>query len=220
MNEPGKRPRGLFPALTEATKLYRPLQPLLPLQELLPALSAFSLMAFMCASLIGTARPPLPLQEFFPAQPLSPLAQPPIPLHSFFVEQECLAAVAQPPLPLQAFLPSAPSPLHSFRPLQTCFSAALALASGFLSSPANALLPAIMPAATAPITLVNSLRSIHSLLVNPNPPAPWSPSRRRSSGDCPYAPFPAPCQGDGRPPAGTTPGRVGEFPAMLEFPPA
>lgn len=31
----------------------------------------------------ATAHPPLPLQEFFPAQPLSPLLQPPLPLHVF-----------------------------------------------------------------------------------------------------------------------------------------
>lgn len=31
----------------------------------------------------ATAQPPLPLQEFFPAQPLSPLLQPPLPLHVF-----------------------------------------------------------------------------------------------------------------------------------------
>src|SRR5438445_13708437 len=119
-------------------------------------------MAFMCASLIGTAQPPLPLQEFLPAQPLSPLEQPPMPLHSFLVAHECLATVAQPPLPLQAFLPSAPSPLHAFMPLQTWASLALAsfFAAGALSS-AKTLLPASMPAATAPITFVKSLRSIH-----------------------------------------------------------
>src|SRR5438445_3601304 len=120
-------------------------------------------MAFMCASLIGTAQPPLPLHEFLPAQPLSPLEQPPMPLHSFFVAHECLATVAQPPLPLQAFLPPAPSPLQLFMPLQTCFSGDLAsafLAAADLPASAKALLPASMPAATTPITFVNSLRSL------------------------------------------------------------
>ena len=37
------------------------------------------------------------LQEFLPAQPLSPPLQPPMPLHSFLPPQSCLATVAQPP---------------------------------------------------------------------------------------------------------------------------
>src|SRR5271163_3718686 len=40
----------------------------------------------------GTAQPPLPLQEFFPEQPLSPVLQPPCPLQEFFPAQSCLAA--------------------------------------------------------------------------------------------------------------------------------
>src|SRR5262245_29951241 len=89
----------------------------------------------------GTAQPPLPLQEFLPAQPASPDLQPPWPLHSFLPLQSCLAAVAQPPLPLQEFLPAQPAspdlqpplPLHSFMPLQACLSPAAA----FFSSAAN-----------------------------------------------------------------------------------
>src|SRR5260370_13698025 len=40
----------------------------------------------------GTAQPPLPLQEFFPLQPASPVLHPPWPLHSFLPEQSCFAA--------------------------------------------------------------------------------------------------------------------------------
>src|SRR6202035_1083333 len=42
----------------------------------------------------GTAQPPLPLQEFLPAQPLSPVLQPPCPLHSFMPLQSCLATLS------------------------------------------------------------------------------------------------------------------------------
>src|SRR5882672_1667789 len=121
----------------------------------------------MCSAFTGTEQPPLPLQEFLPAQPLSPGAHPPRPLHSFLPLQSCLAeAEAQPPLPLHAFLPSAPWPLHALWPLQTWASAfaLVSLAAAGAFSSANALLPASMPAATAPITFVNSLRSIRSLL--------------------------------------------------------
>src|SRR5215208_2944665 len=150
----GKRPRRPPPRWTlRQEACYRPLQPLLPLQELLPALS------LVCSAFTGTEQPPLPLQEFLPAQPASPPEQPPRALHSFLPLQSCLAeAEAQPPLPLHAFLPSPPWPLQALWPLQTCLSAALA--SAFFSSPAKALLPASIPAATAPITLVNSLRSM------------------------------------------------------------
>ena len=40
------------------------------------------------------AQPPLPLQEFFPLQPLSLVLQPPCPLHSFWPLHECLPASA------------------------------------------------------------------------------------------------------------------------------
>ena len=36
------------------------------------------------------AHPPLPLQEFLPLQPLSPVLHPPWPLHEFWPFQECL----------------------------------------------------------------------------------------------------------------------------------
>jgi hypothetical protein len=36
------------------------------------------------------AHPPLPLQEFLPLQPLSPVLHPPWPLHEFWPLQECL----------------------------------------------------------------------------------------------------------------------------------
>ncbi len=39
----------------------------------------------------GTAQPPLPLQEFFPEQPLSPVLHPPCPLQEFFPAHSCLA---------------------------------------------------------------------------------------------------------------------------------
>src|SRR6266487_6014869 len=77
---------------------------------------------FWCAALTGTVQPPFPLQEFFPAQPLSPGAHPPCPLQSFLPLQSCFR-VAQLPVPLQSFLPSAPWPLQSFLPLQTCLAA-------------------------------------------------------------------------------------------------
>src|SRR5262249_31835254 len=88
--------------------------------------------AFSCSILRGTSQPPLPLHAFLPAQPLSPLAQPPSALHVFWPLHECRAtSEAHPPLPLQSFLPTQPLlpqpclhepwPLHSLRPLQTCF---------------------------------------------------------------------------------------------------
>ena len=40
------------------------------------------------------AHPPLPLQEFLPLQPLSPVLQPPWPLHAFWPLHPCLAASA------------------------------------------------------------------------------------------------------------------------------
>src|SRR5262245_20211862 len=111
----------------------------------------------MWSALTGTSQPPLPLQEFLPAQPLSPALQPPRPLQSFLPLHSCLAAAdAQPPLPLHAFLPSAPLPLQLLWPLQMWVSALVSLASAFFAgaafSSAKALLPASMPAATTPIT--------------------------------------------------------------------
>src|ERR1700679_4013631 len=46
-------------------------------------------------------QPPLPLQEFWPLQPLSPALQPPCPLQEFWPLQSCLpvSAGAVPPLP-------------------------------------------------------------------------------------------------------------------------
>src|SRR3954453_4506675 len=38
------------------------------------------------------AQPPLPLQEFLPLQPLSPVLQPPLPLQEFLPAQSCLSA--------------------------------------------------------------------------------------------------------------------------------
>src|SRR6476619_6601544 len=145
MPQEDERGRGLvgpLPVRTAKRSSYRPLQPLLPL----PALS------LTCSAFTGTEQPPLPLQEFLPAQPLSPGAQPPMPLQSFLPLQSCLAeAEAQPPLPLHAFLPSAPWPLQALWPLQTWASAFLAsafasvLPAAAFSSP-KALLPASIPA--------------------------------------------------------------------------
>src|SRR5579875_2664816 len=42
----------------------------------------------------SVAQPPLPLQEFFPAHPLSPLLQPPFPLQEFCPAQACFSATA------------------------------------------------------------------------------------------------------------------------------
>src|SRR3954466_222544 len=38
-----------------------------------------------------TAQPPLPLQEFLPLQPLSPVLQPPLPLQEFLPAQSCFS---------------------------------------------------------------------------------------------------------------------------------
>src|SRR5688572_30507224 len=84
----------------------------------------------MCAGSTGTLQPPLPLQEFLPAQPPSPPLQPPWPLQAFLPAHSCLALVAQPPLPLQEFLPAQPPspalqpplPLQALWPLQTWLS--------------------------------------------------------------------------------------------------
>jgi hypothetical protein len=39
----------------------------------------------------SVAQPPLPLQEFLPLQPLSPLLQPPLPLQEFWPLQACFS---------------------------------------------------------------------------------------------------------------------------------
>src|SRR6185503_6206795 len=124
----------------------------------------------MWSAFTGTEQPPLPLQEFLPAQPLSPPLQPPRPLQEFLPVHSCLAAApAQPPLPLQEFWPAQPLasvlqpplPLHSLWPLQTFFSP---LVSAFFSSAPN-FEPATIPATTAPMTFVNFLRSIRFSLL-------------------------------------------------------
>src|SRR5690242_5805200 len=124
----------------------------------------------------GTAQPPLPLQEFLPAQPESPVLQPPWPLQEFMPLQECfMSAEAHPPLPLQEFLPAQPAspllqpplPLQEFLPAHTCLSEA-ALSSLAFSSPAVVFAlpllagviavarpePASTPAIARPIALV------------------------------------------------------------------
>src|ERR1700723_1139014 len=40
---------------------------------------------------LSVAQPPLPLQEFLPLQPLSPVLQPPLPLQEFCPEQPCFS---------------------------------------------------------------------------------------------------------------------------------
>jgi hypothetical protein len=45
----------------------------------------------------SVAQPPLPLQEFLPAQPLSPAPQPPLPLQEFWPLQPCLSLEALDP---------------------------------------------------------------------------------------------------------------------------
>src|SRR4051794_9216675 len=99
-----RRPRHTRPPGTNVA-FYLPEQPFLPEQL------DFSFFVSVCVESTGTLQPPLPLQEFLPAQPLSPPLQPPIPLQSFLPLQSCLAE-AQPPLPLHEFLPEQPaSPL-------------------------------------------------------------------------------------------------------------
>ena len=41
----------------------------------------------------SVAQPPLPVQEFFPLQPMSLVLQPPLPLQEFFPAQECFSTV-------------------------------------------------------------------------------------------------------------------------------
>jgi hypothetical protein len=42
----------------------------------------------------SVAQPPLPLQEFLPLQPLSPVLQPPLPLQEFWPLQACFSFLA------------------------------------------------------------------------------------------------------------------------------
>lgn len=51
----------------------------------------FFIIFFICLSEALVAQPPLPLQEFFPLQPLSLVLQPPWPLQEFLPWQECFA---------------------------------------------------------------------------------------------------------------------------------
>src|SRR5260221_1064175 len=131
---------------------------------------------FFSSFFTGTPPPPLSLQEFFPAQPASPVLQPPWPLHSFLPLQPCFATVAQPPFPLQEFFAAQPAspvlqpplPLHEFMPLHACFS----FVSAFFSS-ALSFEPATMPATTAPMIFVNSLRSMLDSPLDTSD-VPWS----------------------------------------------
>src|SRR6266480_2803935 len=114
---------------------------------------------------MGTAQPPLPLQLFLPAQPLSPLLQPPMPLQAFLPLHSCLSAArAQPPLPLQLFFPAQPlspvlqppMPLQAFMPLQEWWS------TGFSSvaHPESTTAPPTSPAAAADTNFPKSRRLI------------------------------------------------------------
>ena len=110
---------------------------------------------------MGTAQPPLPLQEFLALQPLSPEPQPPRPLQSFLPAQSCLAVVAQPPLPSQEFLPAQPLspdlhppfPAHLLKPLQACRSAIAAgvLSAGFVAGALGEALLAVDSSAVQPV---------------------------------------------------------------------
>jgi hypothetical protein len=123
---------------------------------------------FLCAPyfFIGTSQPPLPLQLFFPAHPLSPVLQPPWPLQPFWPLQACFSAVAHPPWPLQLFFPAQPLspvlqppwPLQAFMPLQACFSASV-WGVGLGEQPPRRA-PMLRPPAAAPISFPNSRRSI------------------------------------------------------------
>src|SRR5499427_1151203 len=81
------------------------------------------------------AQPPLPLQEFFPAQPASPLLQPPLPLQEFLPAHTCLSDAAALSL---AFW----SPAAGFEAL-LCWGAAIARPE-----------PASTPAIASPIAFV------------------------------------------------------------------
>ena len=101
------------------------------------------------------AQPPLPLQEFFPAQPLSPVLQPPLPLHELWL--------------LQMFCSG--------------FSAGLSLSLALSFSSALRAEPAARPAATAPNTFVNSRRFMRDSSLDasrvPSPRRPNQNSCRR-----------------------------------------
>src|SRR5579859_1252014 len=120
---------------------------------------------------MGTAQPPLPLQLFFPPQPLSPLLQPPMPLQAFMPLQACFSAVAQPPLPLQLFFPpqplspvlQPPMPLQAFMPLQACFS----VAASEPAQPDRTTAPPASPAAAGPTNFPNSRRLIGFFIFPP-----------------------------------------------------
>src|SRR5260370_18177329 len=47
-----------------------------------------------CGLLPSVAQPPLPLQEFFPLQPLSLVLHPPLPLQEFLPSHECLSVAS------------------------------------------------------------------------------------------------------------------------------
>src|SRR5689334_22850441 len=67
-------------------------------------------------------QPPLPVQEFLPPQPLSPVLQPPLPLQVFLPAQQCLSSAAAGAVAAASFVASAaPSaggvlPPHPTRP--------------------------------------------------------------------------------------------------------
>src|SRR5215467_2507381 len=129
------------------------------------------------------AHPPLPLQEFLPAQPASPALQTPLPLQEFLPAQPSSPAL-QPPLPLQEFLPA-----------QTCLSEEADWSLAF-SSPAVVFAlpllagviavarpePASTPAIARPIALVvRSPFFIRVLLSSPPSGAPRYRSSRHGS---------------------------------------
>src|SRR5436309_10284868 len=67
---------------------------------------SFTVDYFFSSFFTGTAQPPLPLQEFLPAHPLSPVLQPPWPLQSFFPAQSCLPLSFFSSSSLSAFCPA------------------------------------------------------------------------------------------------------------------
>ena len=130
-------------------------------------------------SLRGTAQPPLPLQEFLPAQPLSPTCSRPGPCTRSRPCSRAWRRWRSRPCPCTSSCPAQPAspalqppwPLHSLWPLQTCFLAPL---SDF-SSLACTFEPATRPAVTAPMTFVNSLRFMRHSLHGQCPKRPDGP---------------------------------------------
>jgi len=100
----------------------------------------------------SVAQPPLPLHEFLPLQPLSPVLQPPLPLQEFWPWQACLSDLALPncsetpgfPVETAAWVVAANEPLISpaiAAPATIAFFVIWDLSVLFFSRPRNGITP-------------------------------------------------------------------------------